>query len=137
MVRAASRLEDRGVRTLVLKTGAPDDRDGHQPAAPAHDRRHDGPQFRGEDAERLHPPRQAPPSSERRHNIAQLRQWLAVPAPKPEVDDVEDKAAASKPLAPACPCCGGRMVIIETFARGATPRHRPTTPIRRLKIDTS
>ena len=76
-------------------------------------------------------------SAERRHNIAQLRQWLAVPAPKPEVDDVEDKAAASKPLAPACPCCGGRMVIIETFARGATPRHRPTTPIRRLRIDTS
>src|SRR3954467_2241227 len=60
MVRAASRLEDRGVRTLVLKTGAPDDRDGPQPAAPAHDRRHDGPQFRGEDAERLHPPRQEP-----------------------------------------------------------------------------
>src|SRR3954463_11069821 len=60
MVRAASRLEDRGVRNLVLKTGAPDDRDGHQPAAPAHDRRHDGPQFRGEDAERLHPPRQEP-----------------------------------------------------------------------------
>src|SRR3954470_9637235 len=76
-------------------------------------------------------------SAERRHNIAQLRQVLAVPAPKPEVDDVEDKAAASKPLAPACPCCGGRMVIIETFARGATPRHRPTTPIRRLRIDTS
>src|SRR4051812_32179206 len=60
MVRAPSRLEDRGVRNLVLKTGAPDDRDGHQPAAPAHDRRHDGPQFRGEDAERLHPPRQEP-----------------------------------------------------------------------------
>jgi hypothetical protein len=76
-------------------------------------------------------------SAERRHNIAQLRQLLAVPAPKPEVDDVEDKAAASKPLAPACPCCGGRMVIIETFERGATPRHRPTTPIRRLRIDTS
>ena len=76
-------------------------------------------------------------SAERRHNIAQLRQLLAAPAPKPEVDDVEDKAAASKPLAPACPCCGGRMVIIETFARGATPRHRPTTPIRRLRIDTS
>src|SRR4051795_2882230 len=60
MVRTASRLEDRGVRNLVLKTGAPDDRDGHQPAAPAHDRRHDGPQFRGEDVERLHPPRQEP-----------------------------------------------------------------------------
>src|SRR5215212_10115093 len=58
MVRAASRPEDRGVRNLVLKTGAPDDRDGPQPAAAAHDRRHDGPQLRGEDAERLHPPGQ-------------------------------------------------------------------------------
>ena len=76
-------------------------------------------------------------SAERQRNIAQARQLLAVPAPKPEVDDVEDKAAASKPLAPACPCCGGRMVIIQTFERGATPRHRPTTPIRRLRIDTS
>jgi hypothetical protein len=76
-------------------------------------------------------------SAERRHNIAQLRQLLAAPAPKPEVDDVEDKAAASKPLAPACPCCGGRMVIIETFERGATPSYRPTTPTRRLRIDTS
>jgi hypothetical protein len=62
---------------------------------------------------------------------------LAVPTPKPEVNDVEDKASASKPLAHACPCCGGRMVIIETFARGATPRHRPATPIRLLRIDTS
>src|SRR4051812_28620241 len=61
MVRAASRLEDRGVRNLdTSRQEHPDDRDGHQPAAPAHDRRHDGPQFRGEDAERLHPPRQEP-----------------------------------------------------------------------------
>src|SRR3954471_12575784 len=58
MVRAASRPEDRGVRNSSSRQGHPDDRDGHQPAAPAHDRRHDGPQFRGEDAERLHPPRQ-------------------------------------------------------------------------------
>jgi len=76
-------------------------------------------------------------SAERRHNIAQLRQLLAVPAPKPEVGDVKDKAGASKPLAHACPCCGGRMVIIEAFARGATPWHRPTTPTRSLRIDTS
>src|SRR4051812_43424015 len=76
-------------------------------------------------------------SAERRHNIAQLRQVLAVSAPKPEVDDVEDKAGASKPLAPACPCCGGRMVIIETFERGATPSYRPTTPTRSVRIDTS
>ena len=76
-------------------------------------------------------------SAERRHTIARLRELLAVPTPKPEVNDVEDKASASKPLAPACPCCDGRMVIIETFARGATPWHRPATPIRLLRIDTS
>src|SRR4051812_39243931 len=57
MVRAPSRPEDRGVRNSSSRQEHPDDRDGHQPAAPAHDRRHDGPQFRGEDAERLHPPR--------------------------------------------------------------------------------
>ena len=28
-----------------------------------------------------------------------------------------------------CPCCGGRMIIIETFARGCSPRTRPTEPI--------
>ena len=76
-------------------------------------------------------------SAERRHNIAQLRQLLAVPAPKPEVEDANAEASASKPLAPACPCCGGRMVIIETFERGATPRYRPTTPTCSFRIDTS
>ena len=24
-----------------------------------------------------------------------------------------------------CPCCGGRMIIIETFERGCQPKHRP------------
>ena len=24
-----------------------------------------------------------------------------------------------------CPCCGGRMIVIETFARGCEPKHRP------------
>jgi hypothetical protein len=77
-------------------------------------------------------------SAERRRNIAQVRELLGVPAPEPQGDDVAgEEPAASKPLAPACPCCGGRMVIIETFERGATPSYRPTTPTRRLRIDTS
>jgi hypothetical protein len=29
-----------------------------------------------------------------------------------------------------CPCCGGRMIIIETFARGDEPKH-PPRPLRR------
>jgi len=37
----------------------------------------------------------------------------------------------------ACPCCGGRMIVIETFARGSTPRHRPTAPTIAIRIDTS
>jgi hypothetical protein len=27
-----------------------------------------------------------------------------------------------------CPCCGGRMVIIEVFAKGCEPRCGPTPP---------
>ena len=37
-------------------------------------------------------------------------------------------------IALPCPCCGGRMIIIETFERGSTPRTRPPSPIT---IDTS
>ncbi|MGX9432808.1 IS91 family transposase, partial [Bradyrhizobium sp. LeoA1S1] len=46
-------------------------------------------------------------------------------------------AAAVDPSKPACPCCGGRMIIIEVFARGAMPRHRPTAPTNHIRIDTS
>jgi hypothetical protein len=61
-------------------------------------------------------------------NVARARELLA--APKPE-------GAAVEPDRPSCPCCGGRMIIIEMFARGATPRHRPTAPTNRVRIDTS
>ena len=40
-------------------------------------------------------------------------------------------------LAPVCPCCGGRMVIIETFKRGATPGYHASVPTRIVRIDTS
>ena len=36
-----------------------------------------------------------------------------------------------------CPCCGGRMNIIETFAPGCQPQHRPTTATAAIRIDTS
>jgi hypothetical protein len=39
---------------------------------------------------------------------------------------------ADKPAHP-CPCCGTRMVIIETFEAGCMPRHRPTA----IRFDTS
>ena len=47
--------------------------------------------------------------------------------------------AADEPrmLPRPCPCCGGRMFIIETFARGCEPKHRPTPVPARIRIDTS
>jgi hypothetical protein len=62
-------------------------------------------------------------------NIARARELLAVAKPA--------TAAAVDPDKPPCPCCGGRMIIIEVFARGATPRHQPTAPTNRIRIDTS
>ena len=73
-------------------------------------------------------------SAERQRNIVQARQLLAVPAPEPEVENANNAQAGA---APACPCCGGRMVIIETFERGGTPRYHSTVPTRIVRIDTS
>ena len=47
-------------------------------------------------------------------------------------DDSPDAQAAATDR--ACPCCGGRMRIVETFARGQAPRTRTAT---RLWADTS
>jgi hypothetical protein len=65
-------------------------------------------------------------------NIARARELLS--AAKPEG---QPTAAAVDPSKPTCPCCGGRMVIIEVFERGCTPRHQPTTLTNRIRIDTS
>jgi predicted Zn-ribbon and HTH transcriptional regulator len=65
-------------------------------------------------------------------NIARARKLLA--AAKPEGEPTTAAVDQSKP---ACPCCGGRMIIIEVFERGCKPRHRPTTPTNRIRIDTS
>ena len=45
-----------------------------------------------------------------------------------------DDSGEPQTLSHPCPCCGGRMIIIETFERGGEPRYRPTVPIR---IDSS
>ena len=63
-------------------------------------------------------------------NIARARELLAAAIS-------EGQPAAVDPDKPSCPCCGGRMIIIEVFARGATPRHQPTAPTNRIRIDTS
>src|SRR5580704_15828741 len=54
----ALRLEDRGVKNSNLKTGAPNEREAHQPAAPTHARRHEHAQVRARYATRVYPCRQ-------------------------------------------------------------------------------
>jgi hypothetical protein len=70
----------------------------------------------------------------RAENIARARQLLHVPEPPRQPDtgcaDDGDRQPSSYP----CPCCGGRMIVIETFERGCTPRHHPT---QRFRIDSS
>ena len=61
-------------------------------------------------------------SAGRKANVARARELLAAPAP-PESDD-------TVPLPdprPPCPCCGGRMVIIEIFQRAAQARAPPAS----------
>jgi hypothetical protein len=68
------------------------------------------------------------------NNIARARELLAVP--KPQAQHADGDATDRQPvISSPCPCCGGQMVIIESFGRGSTPRHRPTSTD--IKIDTS
>ena len=70
----------------------------------------------------------------RAENIARARELLRIPAMQSEPGDADAKADEPPMLSRPCPCCGGRMIVIETFERGSTPRTRPSSPIR---IDTS
>jgi hypothetical protein len=69
-------------------------------------------------------------------NLARARQLLAVPKPqgKPDNSGGTDEAATSPH---PCPCCGGRMRIIEAFAPGCEPQHRPSATAVAIRIDTS
>ena len=74
-------------------------------------------------------------SGKRIDNITQARELLNAPD---QPNQARDAAAADanepQTLSHPCPCCGGRMIIIETFERGCSPRTYPASPIR---IDTS
>ncbi len=61
-------------------------------------------------------------NGKRATNIARIRELLAAPAPAP---DTKGANTADDPpvLALPCPCCGGPMIIIETFEPGHTPKH--------------
>jgi len=73
-------------------------------------------------------------------NIAKALELLAV-APAMATNDAETTTPAEPEqpclLPRSCPCCGGRMIIIEVFARGETPKHRPSPKPPPMRIDTS
>jgi hypothetical protein len=71
-------------------------------------------------------------------NIARARELLGVA----RVEEHAKAEAAAEPRQPhilprPCSCCGGRMIIVEVFARGCEPRHRPRPPVTVIRIDTS
>ena len=77
-------------------------------------------------------------SGKRADNIARARELLAVPLLP--VDAIKAASTdANEPQTPQhpCPCCGGRMIIIETFERGHAPRYRPAASTLAVRIDTS
>jgi hypothetical protein len=69
-------------------------------------------------------------------SLARARQLLAVPKPqrKPGNSGGTDEAATSSH---PCPCCDSRMIIIEAFAPGCQPHHRPSATTVAIRIDTS
>ena len=65
-------------------------------------------------------------NGKRTENIATARSFLNVAPPVTESLMPPDPAPnASRVLSSPCPCCGGRMIVIETFARGCEPSWRP------------
>jgi hypothetical protein len=68
----------------------------------------------------------------RAENLVSARELLGVSPTQNEPNDADADEPPTSLL--PCPCCGGRMIIIETFERGSTPRAPPSSPIR---IDTS
>jgi hypothetical protein len=62
-------------------------------------------------------------SSARKTSLAHARQLLDV-APPP--DDAPDEMPDARP---PCPCCGGQMVVIETFERWRQPRAPPSPTV--------
>ena len=63
-------------------------------------------------------------------NIARARELIAMPVPvtnPPEERDDHPAADIAADHRPPCPCCGGRMIIVETFERCGAPRAPPSS----------
>jgi hypothetical protein len=69
-------------------------------------------------------------SGARAQNIARVRQLLTPAAQSNPNEAADDPGEADPPNPYPCPCCGGRMIVVETFGRaGPSPS--------RIRIDTS
>ena len=65
-------------------------------------------------------------------NVARLRELLGSAPPA----EVIASPSPAETVLPPCPCCGGRMIVIEFFERGMQPQYRqPFVAI--IRIDTS
>ena len=58
-------------------------------------------------------------------NIAKIRELLRAKAPEPDHAEITDNQP--RILTIPCPCCGGRLVIIDAFDPQQQPRAPPTT----------
>ena len=70
----------------------------------------------------------------RAENITRARELLKMAAAdrEPASTNTDDLVHSHR-----CPCCGGRMIIVETFERGTTPRARPATLALTIGFDSS
>ncbi len=68
-------------------------------------------------------------SATRKSSLALARHLLAT-APPP----IDDPAEEPIDTRPPCPCCGGRMIVVETFARWHEPRAPPSRPSQAGRI---
>jgi Putative transposase/Transposase zinc-binding domain len=63
-------------------------------------------------------------------NVARAKELIAAPLPSidpsTEHDDPGVATGAAADHRPPCPCCGGRMIIVESFGCGGAPRAPPS-----------
>ena len=70
--------------------------------------------------------------------IARARELLGVPSRSKPAETSEATASDEPRMLPRpCQSCGGRMIIIETFAAGCQPKHHPAPTTAAVSIDTS
>jgi hypothetical protein len=69
-------------------------------------------------------------SSTCKANVARAKELITAPLPSidpsTEHDDPDVATGAAADHRPPCPCCGGRMIIVESFGRGGAPRAPPS-----------